>query len=296
MLSDRNREAADRVNEFLGRKPVAFVGAGMTRPHYKGWNELLAQLSADLGIPMDPDLDQITQAEKFYASDRAAYEARLLAIYGKVPDDCRPGLKELVKLNIAAFLTTNYDFSIYKAFMVNGGPEPVCMCYPDLSVSHCRLPRHIMFIHGAVQNERIDDIDNFVLHKTAYLKAYFHSNGKGPGQLMTFLYDVFNQYDVLFIGYGLGREEPLRFALNAAHKSLGREKGRMMLAPAPIATDNRDTFRKEYGIDLVEYDQIDVNHSGLDEIIQHISGTRVINPPRFFSPLSTNNDDFWRTS
>lgn len=296
MLSDRNLRAAEAINAFLTRKPVAFVGAGMTRPHYLGWTDLLARLSAELGIPLDTTLDPISQAEKFYVGNRAAYEARLLAIYGPMPGDCRPGLKELVKLNLAAFLTTNYDFSIHYAFMLNGGDPPVCLCYPSLSVSLCQKSRHIMFVHGAVESGRIADLDNFILHKTSYLRAYFKDGGSGPGPLTTFLFDVFNQNDVLFIGYGLGADEPLRFALRAAHMSLGGAKSRLMLVPAPLSTAEIESYKYQFGIELVEYDKVDANHSGLDEIIQHVSGTRVMPPPVFGSPLSTINPSLWRTT
>lgn len=296
MLSERNLRAVDEINTFLTRKPIAFVGAGMTRPHYLGWSELLARLSVELGIALDPALDPITQAEKFYVGNRAGYEACLRAIYGPMPVGCRPGLKELVKLNLAAFLTTNYDYSIYHAFMLNGGDPPVCLCYPSLSVSLCQKSRHIMFVHGAVENGHIADLDNFILHETSYLRAYFKDGVSGSGPLMTFLFDVFNQNDILFIGYGLGADEPLRFALRAAQMSLGGAKSRLMLVPAPLTTERIENYKYQFGIDLVEYDKVDANHSGLDEIIQHVSRTRVITPPVFGSPLSTVTPSLWRTT
>ena len=68
-----------------------------------------------------------------------------------------------------------------------------------------------------------------------------------------------------------------------------------MLVAAPLADSDRDLYKYQFGIDLVEYDKLDANHSGLDEIILHISGTRVISPPVFGSPLGTINPSLWRT-
>lgn len=297
MLSDRNLRAVDALNDFLTRKPVAFVGAGMTRPHFVGWTELLAQLSAHLGIPLDPTLDPIKQAEKFYLGSRAAYEARLLAIYGTVPADCRLGLKELVKLNIAGIITTNYDYSIYRAYMING-IEPACHCYPVLPVSLTQRSRNIFFSHGAVEGGKISNLDNFILHESAYLKAYFREGAPGPGVLMTFFFDAFNMNDVLFVGYGLGRDEPLRLALKAAYESTrgGAGKKRLMLVAAPVSDLERESYKYQFGIELVEYDPVDASHSGLDEILAHVSVTRVISPPVFGSLLSDFTPNLWRTS
>lgn len=298
MASDRNREAAGKLNDFLTRKPVAFVGAGMARPHYLGWNALLAQLAADVSIPLDPKLNPIEQAEKFFRDARAAYEASLVKIYGPMPAGCRPGLRELVKLNFAAFLTTNFDYSIYHAFMLNGGPPPVCLRYPaSLPVSLCREARHIFFVHGVVENNRILNLDNFVLHQSAYLKAYFGDGGAGPGPLMTFLFDMFNQNDVVFVGYGLGESEPLRFALRAAHetKNLGAARGRMMLVAGPLTDVEKEAYKYRFGIELVEYDPIDASHAGLDAVLTEVSSSRVILPPGFDSPLSDINASVWKT-
>jgi hypothetical protein len=295
-LSKVNRAAVDTLNAFLTRQPVGFIGAGMTRPHYLGWNDLLARLAVDLGIALEPGLDPIHQAEKFYRDARAAYEASLITFYGPTPTGCRPGLRELVKLNFGALLTTNFDYSIHHAFMLNGGPAPVCLRYPsDLQVSLCRVPRHVFFVHGAVKDNRIEDLDNFILHESAYLKAYFGSGGSGPGPLMNFLFDMFNQNDVVFIGYGLGRAEPIRFALRAANASLGAARGRLMLVAGPITASDKDAYKYQFGIDLIEYEPIDAGHSGLDAILTELSALRVINPPAFDSPLSSISASLWRT-
>jgi len=274
-------------------RPIAFVGAGMSQPYYSGWPDLLAKLSLDLGMPLEPALGPLAQAEKFFRASPGPYEASLVASFGAVPLDCRPGLKELVKLNFAGVLTTNYDYSIYRAFVMDPGIDPVCCCYPFLPISYLGRPRHVFFLHGAVQEGRIASLDNFILHETAYLKAYFREGGTDPGPLTLFLFDVFNLYDVLLVGYGLGPEEPVRFALKAAKASLGANKRRIMLVPAPVTEAARDAHQKEWGIELVAYDTLGDHHLGLDELIASLGPTHQINPPKFDSSLKVDAS-LWR--
>lgn len=268
----------------------------MSRPHYGGWNDLLKVLSGRLSIPLDAAIDPIAQAERFYKGNEAEYRHHLAEIYGPMPTVCRPSLCELVKLDFAGILTTNFEYSIYYAFSKNGGPSPNCHRYPTLSVSLVQKPREIFFIHGAPVNGAISDLDHIVLHETSYRKAYFDASGAGKGPLMVFLFDVFNQNDAVFIGYGLGKDEPLQYALRAAAGSLGANYKRMMLAAEPVSESDRDLYMLKFGIELVPYDPLDSNHSGLDEVINYVSSLRVPAPPPFKSPLDSINASDWRNT
>lgn len=280
MLTERNRQAVDAVRELLTRKPVAFIGSGLTQPHYPSWTKLLAILGQELGITADGSHSPMAQAELFYTGNRDGYAALLVKLFGEVPDNCRPGLRDLVKLDLSACVTTNYDYSIWRA--IRGlGREPDHWRYPHMQVSDCQQPQSIFFLHGAVAGKQIENLDNFVLHETAYRKAYLPGPDGRAGPLLAFLYDLFNLHDILFIGYGADKAEPMRFALEYSQKRRVASRRRLLLAPASRPTEEKDVLKARYGVDVVEYDPLDENHSGLDEIICEIYQQQIIPPPGF---------------
>jgi len=290
-LSPTNRKAADKLTEFLAARPVAFIGAGMTQPFYPGWDKLLEGLATHLGVAYDPEMDPLAQAEKFFTGSKDAYKDKLVEIFGTVPGDCRLGLKEMVKLTFRSFITTNYDYSIYRAYQELGPPDPICHLYPDIEPADCDIDRRIFFLHGAVKDNQIADLNNFVLHRTAYNRAYFREVGAGPGLLSSFFYNVFRWYDVLFAGFGLRKDEPLREALGIAHQVASNAnlpaRRRLMLRPTPIPEDSITSFRLQYGIEVIGYDPLDDRHTGLDHIFAKITEERRFAPPVFTSTLGS---------
>lgn len=280
MLTDRNRKAVDAVSELLTRKPVAFIGSGLTQPHYPGWTKLLEILGNELGIKRDESRTPIAQAEIFYTANREAYEKHLVKLFGAVPSTCRPGLRDLVKLDLSACVTTNFDYSIWRAIR-ELGKEPDHWCYPDMQVSDCQQAHSIFFLHGAVVAGKIAELDNFVLHETAYRRAYIGGPNGRPGPLLSFLYDLFNLHDILFIGYGADKNEPMRFALEYSQKRHVAQRRRLLLAPVSRSPDEKELLKVKYGVEIVEYDTVDEHHVGLDEIISELNQRRVIPPPGF---------------
>ena len=280
MLTERNRQAVDAVSGLLTRKPVAFIGSGLTQPHYPSWTRLLEILGQELGIKLDEAHSPMAQAEMLYAANRDGYAAQLVKLFGAMPATCRPGLRDLVKLDLSACVTTNFDYSIWRAIR-ELGREPEFWCYPDMQVSDCQQAQTIFFLHGAVVDGKITELDNFVLHNTAYRKAYAGGPDKGPGPLLRFLYDLFNYHDILFIGYGADKNEPMRFALEYSQRRHVADRRRVLLAPASRSPDEKELLKTKYGVEVVEYDTVDDHHSGLDEILGELNQRRVIPPPGF---------------
>ncbi len=279
MLTERNRQAVDVVSGLLTRKPVAFIGSGLTQPHYPSWTKLLEILGQELGIKLDESHSPMAQAQSFCTVNRDGYTAQLVKLFGTVPTTCRPGLRDLVKLDLSACVTTNFDYSIWRALR-ELGKDPEHWCYPDFQVSDCQHSQTIFFLHGAVVGGKIADLDNFVLHDTAYRKAYI-SNGERPGLLLSFLYDLFKLHDILFVGYGADRNEPMRFALEYSLKRPIPDRRRVLLAPVSRSPEEKELMKAKFGVEVVEYDTIDEHHSGLDEIIAELNQRRVIPPPGF---------------
>jgi hypothetical protein len=65
-----------------------------------------------------------------------------------------------------------------------------------------------------------------------------------------------------------------------------------MLLAGPVTPPDREYYKTEFGIDLLEYEKMDDAHRGLDEILAHVSGTRVIPPPVFGFGSLLNTMDF----
>jgi hypothetical protein len=290
-LNKINQEAADRVETFLKKRPVAFIGAGMSLPKYPLWEDLIDQLAAKLGIARTTGPDLLEQAELFFAGSKDAYQNELESAFGNLPEDCRIGLKEMVKLSFASFITTNYDYSISRAYQETQltRDEIEHHRYPDVEPIDCQHENRVFFLHGAANDDgSIDNLDHFVLHRSAYLKAYFSDKGEGHAKLSSFFYNLFGMYDVLFVGFGFSKEEPLVEVLQIANRSRGKKFARMMLRPMSISKEEIEHYQQHYGIEVVPYDPLDDSHRGLDDLFVHLREKR-IGRPRFTSSLAEMN-------
>jgi hypothetical protein len=286
-LNKVNQDAADKVSAFLAKRPVAFVGAGMSKPAYLDWDELIDHLADKLKIARTGGIDNYSQAEVFYANASEAYRNELVAMFGGFPGSCRAGLREMVKLTFAAFITTNYDFSISRAFQEISPMPVVYNRYPAVEATDCRRPeRRVFHVHGAVDDNKIDNLDHFILHRTAYYKAYFKEMGEGHGVLSSFFYNVFRDYPIFFVGFGLRKEEPLGQVLRIANDTREGSPQRLMLRPGPVSDAEKENYMLQYGIEVVPYDKLDDTHRGIDEIFLKLSQDRAFTVPQFTSSLA----------
>lgn len=289
MLTPTNKKAADRVLLFMTKAPVALVGAGMSAPRYKSWPGLVAELGQRLGVPLDANVSLLKQCQIFCDRQRDDYAAALTDIFLAVPDGCREALKQLVMLDFCAFLTTNFDWSVYRA-LKEIGHEPRILIYPVMLPSEC-CGKALLQVHGAI--DKTINLDHFVLHEAAYLRAY-HDPPLPP--LSAFFYEIFNRHDVLFVGYGLGEEERLRDVLKICQRvqiERRNDRERLMLRAIPSAVGEIASFEKEnlyfhaqFGIEVVAYDRVDPEHGGLDAVIAEVHRMRPIPRPQVSNPLT----------
>ncbi len=284
MLTPTNKKAADRLLLLMAKAPIAFVGAGLSAPRYKSWPALVADLGQRLAIPADASVGLVKQCQQFYDQRKADYAAALTEIYKPIPEGCREALKQLVMLDFCAFLTTNFDWSVYRALQEIGS-KPRVRVFPVMLEADC-CDKAVFQVHGAVPGDTID-LDHFVLHEAAYMKAY-HDPPQPP--LSAFFYQVFNHHNVLFVGYGLGEEEPLREVLEICHRvqiARGNDHERVMLRAIPSNSSEQSSFEKEtllyraqFGIEVVPYERVSDHHAGLDAVIGELHRMRPIARPQ----------------
>lgn len=198
-LSDTNQTAASEILSLLEHKPIAFLGSGISRDYYKSWSGLLEDLATRLSQPLDESLGDVDQAQALYDANSEAYTAALVDIFGKEPPDCSGALLNIVKCRFKSYITTNYDWSIQRAFRLTDQTPPTTFAYPDLLETRCHISS-ISHIHGTV-NKRAPLKSQFVLHRDSYVEAYYRSK-----ILSIYMASALFHNPVLFVGFSLSGE------------------------------------------------------------------------------------------
>lgn len=280
MLSPQNQQAAEEILALLEKRPVGFLGAGISNREYNDWGTLIQKLAQRLGQKVDESLDgEIFQAQALYDYDPTGYHSALVEIFGEMPFDCEPALRDIVQCNFKSFLTTNYDWCIQRAFYLTRQPEPDTYSYSDLLETRCHSSS-VHHIHGTV-NKRNLKSSEFVLHKDSYIEAYSNSR-----EISKFMESVLFHHPMLFVGYSLSTLEPLNGVIDLTLKHLekaGRSlkefsEERAILLPGVIDEKEMERFAK-LGLRIIRYDPGD-NFIEFPKLWRHIelTGRSTINP------------------
>ena len=173
-----------------------FIGAGVSRiSGIPGWNELINQISIELGRTKKDEYssDEMLQIpQMFYyliGKDEKKYYSfirNILSVHA-VPNAIH---REIIKLNPASIITTNYDELIEEAAMQARQGYKVVTC--DKDVPQIYGYRYILKMHGDFKH------NNIVLKEEDYLA--YSDNFR---LIETLVKSVFSINTVVFIGYGL---------------------------------------------------------------------------------------------
>ena len=291
MLSDINSKAAERILELLKADPIAFIGAGLSKPYYKDWPELIEQLSELMQLQCTPDIDPIIQAQELRIADEKKYIQALISIFGKYPPNCSDSLFRLVKCGFKSYVTTNFDWSIELALQQDCRPPSEVLSYPNLpSTIYCESGA-IHHIHGTIDASAPEE-SVLILDADSYNDAY-----GGNSALGNYLFDVFFRHNLLFVGYSLAPSEPINGILDLVARRVDEYEIRLKkkfiknnwccLCATPI--DERNIERiKRLGIEIIEYDPVCQSFSGLSQIWKHVSDMHrpipPLEPPSIFNP------------
>jgi len=296
MLSEINSIAAEKILELLKADPIAFIGAGLSKPHYKDWPGLVQQLSSMLNTAVTADKEPIEQAQELRNADEDAYRKALIAIFNGYPPSCSDALTKLVTCGFKSYVTTNYDLSIELAFHNNRRPMPRRLSHLTLQETCCEF-ESIHHLHGTIDPENPEQSE-IILDKQSYINAYSSSS-----KLSDYIMSLFYRQNILFTGYSIDKSEPINGILEIvdrrirelqyASQKLISKKQRFCLLPAPVEDKEYDRLRR-LGIDIIEYEPLCPAHSGLSHLWSYVAENHTPPPPEIVPPIYNPFDDFNR--
>jgi len=165
--------------------------------------------------------------------------------------------KLLYKVNTGKsfYITTNIDNGFQNCTKIGNHNVSI---YPFFS----NPPKLISYIHGRINHE-----SSWIFTREKYIEAY--SSDSSP--CMEFLKQIFDNYSVIFFGYGL-REEEIMMAMAKTNKK------RQHYWIEPICRNNFDSLKirstslkKNYNITLVPYSIDSLGHEAIIKVIESLN-------------------------
>lgn len=271
-MSEQNSESASSIVGMLEGNPIVFIGAGLSIPPYKTWDGLLQDLESAMGYEASDKSNPIQAAQEVFDQNPEKFMQSLVSIFAPLPSECRPALREIANIDFKAYLTTNFDQTLELAFKCARKTPAVTQVYPALQASLCDHGA-LHYIHGRV-SAQTNKPHAIVLHKESYENAYSET-----GLLPNYLFDIFYSNDVIFTGYGLNKNEPINHILKAVLRTIKflrkrlsiSEKERKIILPSDCDDPELIQRLNELNIEILNYDKIDDDHSGLDDLWAKVS-------------------------
>lgn len=263
-------EIKEAVNE--GRLAV-FIGAGVSRlVGCDGWDKLAYSLLSTcyktykngdrlINYKEKETLGQIQDHKKLITScyhilknsdcEDFFYQEMEKSLRCGKTIDAENIYKELIKLR-GLFITTNADTHFDDFFIPSNVIFEVGNFKKDLVDK-----TNLYHIHGSITSR-----ESLVFTVSEYMKRYNNPDFR------FFLEKIFNEYTILFVGYGLGEFEILDFLLRDK-----KEKKHFILAPFFKGEDNILSFEQSYygdlGVFVLPYEKDENGYVQLYEVIKH---------------------------
>ncbi|BCD68812.1 SIR2 family protein [Nitratiruptor sp. YY09-18] len=267
------QEIIDAVNN---EKLAVFIGAGVSRLlGSSGWDELAYNFIKTcfekklINYRESDSLKQLKDPKKIITvcyhllkesnNEEIYYETLENAIKA---DTDRLNLQniydEIYKLR-ALFITTNIDSHFHKYF------EPMNIVFKENEFIPSNIYRNKLYhIHGCLEKGR----SSIIFTVSDYIRRYNQKTFK------KFLEKIFEEYTVLFLGYGLAEFELLDFLITKYDKySERKELKHFILIPFYRGEENILSFERYYynsmGIEVIPYEKDEKGYEQLYEVLQN---------------------------
>ncbi|BAI79797.1 conserved hypothetical protein [Deferribacter desulfuricans SSM1] len=267
------QEIIDAVNY---KKLAVFIGAGVSRLlGSAGWDELAYNLiktcfekklinyreSDSLKQLKDPKkiiticyhlLKKSNNKEIYYKTLENAIKANTDRLNSQNIYD------EIYRLR-ALFITTNIDSHFHKYF------EPANIVFKENEFIPSNIDRNKLYhIHGCLEKDR----NSIIFTVPDYIKRY------NQEKFNNFLKKIFEEYIVLFLGYGLAEFELLDFLITKSEKrSKYKELKHFILIPFYRGEENILSFERYYynsmGIEVIPYEKDEKGYEQLYEVLKN---------------------------
>ena len=279
------------IQRALERKLVIFVGAGVSMqkgcPSWEKFaDDVLEQLAQKGAITygLKDQIKTLDPKKKLSIAQNIIKRNQNITIeYDKIilpKKENESSIYDYLKKIKCRFVTTNYDTYLHdthpKLKTTDFEKKPAketsirvkeCISRPeqfdDIDLSNPGPPIHL---HGC-----LTDSDFMVVTTSDYLKHYANEKDK-ENKITDFLKMLFDQYTVLFVGYGLEETEILEQIFRSASAKKDEIPTRFMLVGFFSHEDQLFAHLKEYyledfGVHLISYDKDKNNYDQLDMVI-----------------------------
>jgi hypothetical protein len=184
------------------------------------------------------------------------------------------------------YVTTNYDrfLDSMSGKITAGGPDvegevsvihkPELICRPRKFKSlRLREPGTVIHLHGS-----IDEPESMIMTTPQYLNHY---NDK---RVQDFLYELFNRYTVLFLGYGLEEWEVLEHILRKGVQHADKKRKQFTLTgfyshQEKTFSHLSDYYEESFGLSLVHFSLDYLEYDQLEKIMEDWAGNLEIGDP-----------------
>lgn len=267
------QEIIDAVNY---KKLAVFIGAGVSRLlGSAGWDELAYNLIKTcfekklINYRESDSLKQLTDPKKiiticYHLLKKSNNEE---IYYKTLENSIKANTDRLNSQNIydeiyrlrALFITTNIDSHFHKYF------EPANIVFKENEFIPSNIDRNKLYhIHGCLEKDR----NSIIFTVPDYIKRY------NQEKFNNFLKKIFEEYIVLFLGYGLAEFELLDFLITKSEKrSKYKELKHFILIPFYRGEENILSFERYYynsmGIEVIPYEKDEKGYLQLYEVLKN---------------------------
>jgi hypothetical protein len=275
-------------NAALDGKLVLFIGAGASMllglPSWGGLAYQALKSLNDRGFINFAELNQLQQLDpkkqlsiaKVIAEEKA-FDLNL-AQYLDSSGNSR--IYEFLNSIGAVCVTTNYDHELSPVTSLDtDGSKPLnglkrVSGTDKFSTALLREPGTVIHLHGDMDNQ-----SEMIITTKDYLEHYDNEN------VQHFLGELFEQYTVLFIGYGLEEAEILEHVLRRGSvRNEGGTKKRFSVqgffnSDQPLYDQLKKYYQKSFGVELIGFTRDFKDYSQLEKIIKDWSEELDVKPP-----------------
>jgi SIR2-like protein len=287
------------------RRPVAFVGAGLSTNH-GSWEHFVREMARhthnSIGFKFlsargaKPDLETLLVVADESVDQMptpAAMETFVKQYFASPPDKMPSVYGALARAPFAFYLTTNYDTNIEDAYRMHWGVplEVIRSDQPERVLQNLASGTPFVFkIHGCAKHG-----GPFVIGSKDYQRAIF-----GNQAVQSVLHAVFATHSIVFMGYG-HRDPHIGMYLGYQRQILDRggpPHFTFIKKRSTCGYDQRQYFRRRFGISCIEIDDWSVVEVILDQLSflqvrDDYAGTRRKQVDRFHEFIEGKREAAW---
>ncbi len=204
------------LDAYTDEKLIFFIGAGISRlQNLPGWDQLASQLISEAFTLSESNQIKASISDRKQLITIAYHHMRknkqlrkFYRIFGQCLKSKTKPKEDIYALLFqfrAIFITTNYDGLMEKKL------GKIC-CTTDCTQTKFiqAKPRYLFYIHGRYVDKDKSDKESLILTCDQYIKKY------SDPDFQSFLHTLFEDYTILFLGYGLNEFELLDNMLRKA--------------------------------------------------------------------------------